>query len=464
MEDSMPAGTVHRTIRLFQDALEQLHAAVKIDTLESMGVMVNRAMSSQERSFHTPEHIFDLVEPDNPHMTLAALFHDIVYFQVDQGFTPEIERIVSPYITIHDGAISIVKSVAKTDRAFWGCASVFGYLPGQELSPFSGLNEFLSALVMDCLLEGTVADRDLLVTTASIEATIPFRGTDENGLCPSGSLEVRLVKTSDSFGLGLSMAEIQAAVKLAVTFANKDVRNFSENDVGKFLDNTWKLLPETNPSLRVAGMYSIGSYRTALQKMEGFLRTLNPDSIYCKYLDSPSDEEYRQIVELAHRNVDIAREYLGIKLLTAALLESLAGVSGGDAPISLFMVYINAEGKGNSISDYLPEEKAAPGAPIDKTLHDLLAYGRASASSFDLRNSPLSLFIYLVLGTEGFHQHLEAARKMFDNTLSPAGFIDNLPDDLVADVAFACGEMAFTRKEALSAYATAATGSSRQSQ
>ena len=448
----MAKGTIHRTIKLLQDALDQLNAPIPLQEQEAAGVMVNRAMSAQERSFHTPEHIFDLVEPGNPHMILAALFHDIVYFQVDQGFTDEIGSIVTPYILIDDGTISLIEKPDPIDRAFWGCASIFGFEPGQVLSPFAGLNEFLSALVMDRLFVGKVPDRDLLITTACIEATIPFRGKGKDGLGPADSLEVRVRRTNDSFKLGMSEEEVAGAVRSAVAFANKDVRNFAENNVGRFLDNTWKLLPETNPSLRMTGIFSIGSYRVALQKMEGFLSFLDPDTIFCRYRDTPPEDEFREIVDLGHRNVGIAREYLGIKLLTAAILEALAEISGGDAPISLFMGDINAEDKGGKISDYLPEATIDPDRPIEQTLYDLLALGRASASSFDLRNSPLSLYIYLRLGTDGFHTYLGEAKRMFGGEIDAAGFLKSLPDGLITDVARACGEMAFTRKASLQTF------------
>ena len=445
----MATGTVHRTIRLLQDALGQLKVTIPLHDLERIGVMVNRAMSAQERSFHTPEHIFDLVEPRNPHMTLAALFHDIVYYQVDQGFTPEIEKIVSPYIEVADGPITISKKIDPSSRAFFGCSAVFGFSPGQELSAFGGLNEFLSALVMDIVFEGRVQDRDLLITTASIEATIPFRGLDKDGRSPADLLAARVKKTADSFSLGLDEGAIDETVKSAVTFANKDVRNFAEDDVGRFLDNTWKLLPETNPSLRMTGLYSIVNYRIALQKMEAFLRFLNPDAIFSSYKGVPPEKEYTVIVKIAHRNVEVAREYLGIKLLTAAMLEALAGLTGGDAPVSLFMGDIGTKEKGGVISDHLPELPAGGSHDTDETLYNLLAFGRASASSFDLRNSPLSLFIYAKLGTEGYIKMLRSAKKMFSGDIDQKEFLNGFPGDLVSCVAHACGEMAFTRKEAL---------------
>ncbi len=442
-------STIHRTICLLQEALQQLEVAIPLKDLERIGVMVNRAMSAQERTFHTPEHIFDLVEPGNPHMTLAALFHDIVYCQVDQGFTAEIEEMIQPYVQISNGSIKIAERIDPSERAFFGCAAVFGFSPGQQLSPFGGLNEFLSALVMDLEFEGKVTDKDLLITTASIEATIPFRGHNKEGLWPPEVLKERIARTNDAFSLGLDDREVDEAVKSAITFANRDVRNFAEDDVSRFLDNTWKLLPETNPSLRMSGLYSIVNYRTALQKMEGFLQGLDPNAIFCRYKDAPPEDEYASIVALAHRNVEVARDYLGIKLLTAAVLEALAMVTGGDAPVSLFMGGIEVRQPGDRIEDYLPVVEQQGAAGVDRMLYDLLAFGRASESSFDLQNSPLSLYIYSTLGTDGYREGLELARKVFNNTISHVEFLAGFSAEMVSDIARAAGEMAFTRKELL---------------
>jgi len=239
----------------------------------------------------------------------------------------------------------------------------------------------------------------------------------------------------------------------AVTFANRDVANFAEHDVTKFLDNTWKLLPETNPSLRTQGVYSIKSYRMALQKMEGFLRTLDPGTIFAQHGGVPPEKEYKQMCRRAERNVSTAREYLAIKLLTAAILEALAEISGGDAPVSLFMGDIGAKQKGSRLEDYLPDDKPVAGISFDKTLHNLLAYGRASSSNFDLQNSPLSLFIYLHLGVDGFRSLLGAAKHMFDGSITPRAFLEALPSSMIAEIADSCASMAFTRAPDLRAYA-----------
>jgi hypothetical protein len=422
--------------------------------VERIAIIINEAMTAEARSFHTPEHVFDLVDPGNPYMTLAALFHDLVYYQVDLGFIPRIKEAIGSSIEPWDDGLRLKPGIEENDRELLLCMEIFDVKSGQKLAPFGGMNEFLSALVMARKLGSVVKEQDLILAIVCIEATIPFRPKDARGRTAAEGLAQRLQASNSNLRLGLDREKMEQAVRWAVTFANRDVANFAEHDVTKFLDNTWKLLPETNPSLRTQGVYSIKSYRVALQKMEGFLRSLDPATIFAQYAGAPPDKEYRQMRQRGERNVSTAHEYLGIKLLTAAILEALAEISGGDAPVSLFMGDIGANQKGSRLEDYLPADKPPAGAHPDKTLHDLLAFGRASASSFDLQNSPLSLFIYMHLGAEGFHNVRGTAKQMFDGKIAPGAFLDALPGDMIAKIAESCSHMAFTRAGDLSAYAT----------
>jgi hypothetical protein len=49
--------------------------------------------------------------------------------------------------------------------------------------------------------------------------------------------------------------------------------------------------------------------------------------------------------------------------------------------------------------------------------------------------------------------HLDEARHVFDGALTPRGFLDAFPGNMIAAIAEGCGRMAFTRREALIAYA-----------
>lgn len=461
----LPAGTIHRSIHLLRTALGELGARMPLPEVERIGIMINQAMTAQARSFHTPEHVFDLVETGNPYTTLAALFHDLVYYHVDHGFIPQIAQALESGIEIRNDALYLRPgtraagphdpdaSAEGGDRQLALSLAVFGFEPGQKLEPFGGMNEFLSALVMNRKLAAAVKEEDLLLSTACIEATIPFRMPGADGVTPAQHLELRLETANRAMGLGLSRERIRQGVRWAVSFANRDVANFGEKEVTRFLDNTWKLLPESNPSLRTQGVYSIRSYRVALQGMEGFLRTLDPRTIFGRYRDTPPAEEYRRMEKRGERNVITARGYLGIKMLTAAILEALAEISGGDAPVALFMGELEARQRGSKLDDYLPAYRPSADLPLDSTLRDLLANGRASASRFDLQNSPLSLFIYLHLGADGVRAHLDEARHVFDGALAPRSFLDALPGDMIAAIAEGCGRMAFTRSEPLMAYA-----------
>lgn len=449
----MDIGTIQKTIKLFKEALEGLHAEIPLLKLEGLAIMVHKAMAVQARYFHTPEHIFTLFDAFNPIQALAALYHDIVYYQVDEGFTPEVHALIAPYLREEGGRLSLIEHADPADAAFARALAIFAFEPGQRLSPFGGQNEFLSALTMNLSLDGIVESTDLLKATACIEATIPFRGVNVRGESPADVLERRLSAINARHDCGMGDEEIAQAVELAVSLSNRDVASFAEQDTALFLDGTWKLLPETNPSLRLKGIYSIRNYRQAMQKMAGFLNTLNPDVIFNRYRNVPPADEYAEMVRLAYQNVYTARDYLAIKLLTAAILEALAELTGGDAPMALFMGDIEIDGKDYvRVEDFLPlPPPNSPGADTSPIFR-LLMYGRAGDSSFDMSNSPLSLFIYQRLGMENCAQLLERSAELFNGQLSPENYLDQLPLDVIVPIATACAVMATTRSAGLRDY------------
>ena len=202
-DNRAPSGTIHRSIHLLAAALEDLGAQAPLPEVERIAIMINEAMTAGGRSFHTPEHVFALVDAGNPHTTLAALFHDLVYYQVDEGFTPQIAEAVQASLEARDGQLSL-RAGDERDRGLAICRGVFGFRADQVLSPFGGMNEFLSALVMHRRLSGLLRERDLVPATACIEATIPFRKPDAAGRTPAEFLEERLRAASDELGLALS--------------------------------------------------------------------------------------------------------------------------------------------------------------------------------------------------------------------------------------------------------------------
>jgi hypothetical protein len=327
---------------------------------------------------------------------------------------------------------------------------VFGMQTGQSLSPANGLNEFLSALVMNKKLGWILQKKDLLKITLCIEATIPFRLPTAKGEDYFYTVERRALLAAEKHGLSFSQVEIEQAVKLAVQFANRDVENFAEPDVSCFLETTWKLLPELNVPLRSSDVYTIREYRQALQGMEDFLANLRPEVVFHQYRGVPTDEVYWQKVQRAGRNIETAREYLQVKLVAQAILEALADLTGGDAPLTLFMGDLPREGaRPHRLENYLPDISIPGWVDADAPVYKLLAAGRRGELGFDLKTAPTSLFLYKRLRPEAINRLLDLARRMFSGRLSSSEFLAQVEPAVRTAIAHACAEMVFTRRELL---------------
>jgi hypothetical protein len=449
----MQVGTVQKLIAIFNQSFQEMGISVSLERLESLAVTIHRAMTVQARHFHNLEHVFTFVDPADPLRSMTALYHDIVYYQVDMGFSPQIWELISPYIREENGEFYLAEDLPKDDRLVMLTLDVFDLHHGQKLSSLTTLNEFLSALVMNKQLEGLVSEKDLLCMTLCVEATIPFRSLTPDGKNHFEVMEQRLREISNRYNLALSQHELVETIKVAVTFANKDIGNFAEPDPGRFLDNTWKLLPETNAALRMPDVYSIGAYRQALQKMEAFLVGLNPDLIFSQYAGIPSDEEYLRMKGYARNNVMIAREYLKLKILATAILEALAKATGGDAPLSLFMGDVPREGVSLKRLEYfLPDVDEPAWVDRNSIIYHLLEEGRSGETSFDMKNSPLSLFVYKLMPPEKISAALARAQEFYDGRLSAHDFLMEFDPAVLRPIARASSTMVFTRRQALLAY------------
>lgn len=443
-----------RLIDIIVDAFNALNVYASLSETELLANIVYKAMAGESRYFHTTEHILRMADSTTPIQALAALFHDIVYHQVDSGFVPDIHILISPYIQEKDDGIFIADNIDPAEKLVYIALDVFGFSPGQKLAYANGLNEFLSTLVMAKSLERILPVENILRIIICIEATIPFRGINENGEGPFEILEKRIKKVNQNTQICLSEKEIETAIQSAVLFANKDVESFRENDPAVFLVDTWKLIPETNVALRSSEIYTIRDYRIALQKTDKFFNLVNPGDIFHCYKGVPPDDEYRQMVKRARSNISTAREYLGVKLLAIAILEALAEITGGDAPLSLFMGGLQQRGvNGKRIEDFLPPIAMTDSVVILTQVFKLLETGRAGETNFDMSYSPLSGYLYKSMGMYRVHYYLEPAQEMFSGKKTPLEFLEAVDSHMISIIASACAEMVPTRREQLLQYA-----------
>lgn len=448
----MTVATIHQVIELLDKSFRALQADIAPLEVEELAITIHRIMSVEARQYHSLEHIWELGKLSEPTQQLAALFHDLVHCEVDGGVPREVYRLVAPYIGQRKGRLCAMEAVDQPSRPFQITMEVFGFQTGQELLAESGLSEFLSALFMHLSLEGVLSEQDLLRTSACIEATIPFRGRDDQGRGPMDRLAARLHQINEHFDLSMTPQEVEDAVEVATLFGNRDVFSFAREDPANFLEDTWKLLPEANDALRSGHIYTVREFRQALWNMAQFMQGLDPHTVFHRYQDVPSEETIQNLVGQARRNIQIARDYLEVKLLAMAVLESLAEISGGDAPLALFTGTEESRASPR-LEQYLSEQPVSPLDDRSRELVRLFDSGRAGESPFDIQHSPLSLFLYQRLGAERIREASEQVGAFFEGELGTMAFLDLFGDDTIARVAAACAEMVPTRRAVLLQYA-----------
>ncbi len=402
----------------FHRAFQSLDQSVDAETIQFLAQVVIECMTGCHRSFHTPEHILQVAEGGDAIEILAALFHDVVYIQVDACIPQAVSGVLAPFVTAEDSPK--IKSLDQlyTDSDFALVATIFEIEREEEVPPQQ--NEFFSAIVAVKLLSPFLDRTHLAEIVACIEATIPFRVCSKEGVPPSDRLYHNLSRAKERFDLQLSPEQVIAAVKRAVRLANRDVKNFADVKASYFLDNTWKLLPETNPPLRHPESYTPHQYRCALQKMVGFMDFLAPNLVFRQFQGEPSPEEYEGMLDRAAKNIDVARLYLKAKLVALAFVEALNQPEQSETPL------VNLVGHWQ----YLPKEKRSADTSassrqeeIQTEVMELLEVGRNQEIAFDIRHSPLASHLARTYGFMAVSDWFDASQALFAQELSPQGFL-----------------------------------------
>ena len=431
---------VHELVNALWRALHDLGSEASTNEIEQWGFSIHAALSAPGREFHNHDHVIALAKEGDPLEVIAALYHDAVYIQVDQG-PPRSMRAEMDRVLMHaDGGWRVLAAAADHEVSA-DVLAVFARRVGDVVTSTTGLNEFASALVCSIQLEHALDRHQRIAVAACIEQTIPFRTN------PVAPLRDRLVQ------LGVAGDELEDMVKRAVRVGNRDVENFADNDPASFLDNTWKLLPESNPALHSPMVYTVHDYRVALQKMEGFLAWLPADRVFHTWADEPKAEIHARRVARTTGNLELAVRYLRAKLYSIALVEALAELSGGDVPLDYFMGGVKDRERPDMkrIENYLPRLGTAK--DLDPPLQRLLADGRASESSFDTKPSPVGAFLMSTVGEAAVMKGVDTAKRWWAGAGDAQSFIAAQPAQPVAAIARAAANIIDTRRDRLFALA-----------
>ncbi len=439
-------------------AIAQLGGQADPAQLSTTAELIIQTMSGPWRYFHTPEHIFEVGESGDAIEVLSALFHDLVYVQVDQGVSVNISRYIAPFVKEIGGQLVILERwQLPNDPIFEMITQIFGFGPGQTLLPVAGQNEYLSAVIAGKCLEHALPLSVIAEIAACIEATIPFRPPAQTGQYASDRLYERLAKANQDFSLGWSEAAVHATVKRAIRLANRDIENFAYESSAEFLYNTWNLMPETNHDLTSANAYTVSGFRASLQKMEGFMNFLKPELVFQRYQDEPYPELYDTLIRRTQKNLDVARLYLGSKLLSIAVIEALSQRIGQDIPLATMMGELPGRGlEIAQLENFLPE-LATPYIPetdLEREVLDLLEIGRSKSSTYDVKNSPVATFIIKSIGFPETRRLLLQAKEFFKRNLAAEEFLALCDRSTVEIIVRAVLQVFESRKLAMAGHLT----------
>jgi hypothetical protein len=429
--------------------LEDLGYSAPLEDLEKWSILIYESMMSPSRTFHSVQHVFDVAIGADSIQKLAAFFHDIIYYSIDGGLNPRCQTpILEDVIDEVDGKVYLTAEPLDSNTQM--VLDIFGFQSGQLLDPYHGLNEILSSICAVRCYQSAVEPMHLAQIVACIEATIPFRKPDAQGRDPPAALFDRLNGVNDSYNLDMVPDEIVKAVQRSCDLGNRDLKNFATPERAVFLSNTWNLLPESNIPLRNVIAYRISDFAMALKKMSDFFSHLDPEVIYTHFRSTESElKVHRKRTDLAAENIRVALMYMNCKRLAIAALEAISILTGDDAPIALFLgdlperhyISPNAE---NYISYVEPKENLK----LDKTVFQLLRYGRESESSFDIKNSPFGAYLYALLGDDGVEQNLKIVAHPMDHEQAML-LLKSLPFQACNAIISACAKIAITRQEKL---------------
>ncbi|MGE0787622.1 MAG: hypothetical protein AB7S26_18245 [Sandaracinaceae bacterium] len=433
-ESEQKPTTLQRLVGMFRDAMAGLGKSPSQRDLERWAVVIHASMSGRGRSYHTVEHVFQVNGGQDPIGSLAILFHDTVYCEVDGGLPRGLDTQLGDLLDVEDGHVEL-RSFAPSEYPLRALvARIFGFQPGEAVTFQRGLNELASALLAVRSLESHLTVPELAEVVTCIEATIPFRPEDAEE-----QLAARLLEADREHQLGLGEAGVERAVRRAVLVANRDVGNFAYEDPAAFLSHTWEILPESNPTLRMPA-YTLSEYRDAMSRMEGFLAQLTSARVFREFRGQPDDEALSALRARADTNLARGTRYLRQKVLAARALECLALLTGGDAPVSLVMGDLPFEAESHRLEELLPDVE--PSAPdVDPVVHRLLREGRTKDSGFDLRHSPLASYLYAIMGDTATDAALRARDAW--------PLLSAIPATNIAEIARCAAQIATTRADAL---------------
>jgi hypothetical protein len=284
------------------------------------------AMSARDRKYHTIQHVVDVAGDFQGVVCLAALFHDVIYAQVDRRIPPRWAPLIPEFLyeaSLHwklPDPSQLETGIPR--QTYERVLQVFGWTSGAQTNVFQGANEFLSALVAARTFARILPEKEWLSIVALIEATIPFRDK------PLEELRSRLEK----MGLWTS-AELERILDQGAALVSRDLSSFANPDSREFLKQTWTIVLEGNPIFR-SPCFTVSQYRQALERLENYFQSLHLDRLQASIQMRNSDPKVGKTIQT---NLSVGKSFLQAQYDYVLALEAFSHLTGGDVPYAIFL-------------------------------------------------------------------------------------------------------------------------------
>ena len=417
------------------NALKHLGNPTSSLEIEKLCFFVVTAMGSELRDYHKPEHPLDVSKRQTPVATLAAIFHDIVYVQVDPSWKTFLKDHLGNFLP-NETLVLDAKHIYGIERnpVRKAIISIFGMENRTDVMPGKGINELLSAIVMESLLSSFISDKQILFVAACIEATIPFRGKDSEGRSCAEVLSSRMNRISKTINLEISMEDIAGTISSARELVENDLSSFAHPRLNTFISNTWNVMNENNATLRNT-FFTVSEYRKAVYGVIPFLNSLDPHQMFWNDPNS-LDIKQKTMTENAEKNIRLGAEYLNMVGLSLSLVEAVSLECGGDAPFETIVgsTRKSREHVPRSVGACLTARDGRELDPDEKLVFQILKNGRDLRARFDRKECPIGAYLYQALNKVELKSSFSLAQKFHKQEISSMDFIRSFPEFVRSEI------------------------------
>lgn len=434
-----------------QESFKALNCNVSRSEVEELSIFLVRTMGADLRDYHRPEHSLEVARVKSPVARLAALFHDLIYVQVDPTWR-SLSQVIHPFVPDDLSTLNVQASLKRSNEPWLkAICMILGVEKETSLTPSKGLNEFLSAVVMYRKLAFHLEPLQLFRAIACVAATVPFLGVDTEGKNPAQRLVVRMKDAAKVLEFNeLSDTFYDESVAECCQIVQTDLASFGSIEFSNYISNTWNVMYESYPPLRNT-YYLISEYRKAVFGNISFLETLDSSRLfwnaYAKTgnIDSSLDER-------SNYNLRVGQIYLKTVGIMLSVLEAIALLTGGDAPYEMFMGAMKKDREHSpvTIGQFLTLLDEFPGDADSRLIYSVLKEGRQSRARFDRRESALGAYLFVELkGSAGVLEAFKKASMLHSGGITPEVFLECIPKPALRSILKALSKTVLTRSDEL---------------